>query len=96
MQAILTKVLPCTNTKPTRIKATCARGSLTISAPVEFAVSDERAHRHAAQKLCEIFWEEDALRYGSNRQTNPWAGHRAIGCLPNGDFCHVFVEGGAK
>jgi hypothetical protein len=30
MQAILTKRLPATNTRPFRIKATCARGSITV------------------------------------------------------------------
>lgn len=31
MQAIKTKYLPATNTKPSRIKAECEAGSITIS-----------------------------------------------------------------
>lgn len=31
MQAITVKVLPATNTKPTRLKATCQAGSKTVS-----------------------------------------------------------------
>ena len=37
MQAITTKYLPATNTKPSRMKAECAAGSLTLS----FSVCDE-------------------------------------------------------
>jgi hypothetical protein len=37
MQAITTKYLPATNTKPARIKAECSAGSLTLS----FSVCDE-------------------------------------------------------
>lgn len=45
MQAIVTKWLPCTNTKPNRIKASCPAGSLTMSS--------DHGHRHVAEKLVE-------------------------------------------
>jgi len=48
-QAIVTKFLSPTNTKGTRIKATCAAGSLTLN--WEYEESSEENHRLAAQKL---------------------------------------------
>lgn len=51
MQTIKTRVLPCTNTKPTRIKATAsaALGSVILSASVFDTF--EAAHRIAAMQL---------------------------------------------
>lgn len=88
MQAIITKRLPATNTKPFRIKATCARGSLTICEDN----SSEAAHCYAANRLCEGFVTQDVLQYGSDPLKNPWAGKRVAGCLPSGDYAHVFVK----
>jgi hypothetical protein len=88
MQAILTRVIPATNTKPTRIKATCARGSITVTRD---DVSQEAAHCWAANALCERFVAEDVKTYGSDARTNPWAGKRVSGCLPSGDYAHVFL-----
>lgn len=56
MQAILTKVLPCTNTKPTRIKAYTEGGNSLI---LSWAECDREgrdqghAHLYAAQRLCD-------------------------------------------
>lgn len=92
MQAIQTKVLCPTNTKGTRIKATCCRGSLTISAPDNWSVSDERAHAYAAKQLVGKFIEQDAKEYGTPRNENPWGRHFSTGCLPDGSFAHVFID----
>ena len=97
MQAILTKVIPATNTKPTRINASCGRGSKTVSAdaagPTEHAGS-QSLHAKVARILCNEFVMEDQGRYGSHK--NPWSAPFVTGQLPNGDYCHVFLEGGAK
>jgi len=49
MQAIITKYLPATNTKGSRIKATAEAGSVTI--PYSYEVNEAGAHRLAAQAL---------------------------------------------
>ena len=47
MQAITTRILPATNTKPTRIKAFSASGiSVTVSA-------DHSSHQGAVRALCQ-------------------------------------------
>jgi hypothetical protein len=69
MQAIETKFIPATNTKPSRIKATCERGILTVS--WEHAWSDEDNHREAALALCVKFAQEDAPKTPFDK--NPWA-----------------------
>jgi hypothetical protein len=57
MQTITTRVLPCTNTKPTRIKAQTTSGvSIIISAPIEpplWSTHEYDAHDAAMQRLCE-------------------------------------------
>ena len=92
MQAILTKILPATNFRPTRIKATCARGSVTISAPMDFATYSEEAHRCVAQILIGQFLTDDEEQYRTPRIKNPWNRPFVTGCLPNGDYCHVFTS----
>jgi hypothetical protein len=92
MQAIQTKILHATNTKPTRIKAWCARGSITLSAPLAYAVSDERAHAAIAQMLVSRFAVEDFKEYGTPHAKNPWSKARKVGCLPDGSFAHVFID----
>ena len=49
MQAIQTKFIGATNTKPSRIKAWCEVGSITISYPHE--LDEDRAHQHVAEQL---------------------------------------------
>ena len=49
MQAIITKFLPATNFKPSRIKATCERGSITISA--DSVLTGEALHIAAVNAL---------------------------------------------
>lgn len=89
MQAITTKFIPATNTKGSRIKATCSRGLLTIIYPLE--LSTEEAHILAAQKLCEKFAGEDLKQYGTPISKNPWLRVRVVGETKTG-FHHVFIE----
>lgn len=76
MKAIVTKYLPCTNTKPSRIKATAEGGnSITISFPHE----DVDPHETAANALvAKMDWGRGYRLVG--------------GGLPNGDKCWVFVS----
>jgi hypothetical protein len=75
MQAIITKYLPATNSRGSRIKATCAAGSITISYPYE--LSGQAVHRKAAEALvAKLGWDEIGGLLG--------------GCLPNNDYCFVF------
>ena len=49
MQAIVTKYLPATNYRESRIRATCASGAVTIPYPHE--LSGQAVHRAAAEAL---------------------------------------------
>ena len=92
MQAIYTKYLPATNTRGSRIKATCDRGSITVSYPDELGPG-EPCHVWAAGKLCEKFCAEDARLYGSKSDGSAWARPRIAGGLPSGmGWAHVFVD----
>jgi hypothetical protein len=87
MQAILTKVLPATNTKPTRIKATCERGSVIVCCDIH-----EQGHVFVARKPCRSFAMADQKRYGTPLDKNPWERPFVTGQLPNGDYAHVFTS----
>ena len=88
MQVITTKIMPATNTKPTRIKASCERGSIIVS--YDHAGSAEEGHRHCALKLCRSFVEADAMQHGeASIASNPWARPFVSGQLANGDWVHV-------
>lgn len=79
MQAIQTKFLGPTDTKGSRIKATCAAGSVTIGYPHE--LSADTAHWSAAKTLIiKLGWVD--VEYGNWFQ----------GGLVNGDT--VFVNSG--
>lgn len=88
MQAIITKYLPATNFKGSRIKAKCERGSIIVSHD-SAASLPEGPHVAAAQALVDKFVKEDAERYGTDE--NPWNARRVIGGLPGGEYAHVFV-----
>ena len=87
MQAIITKYLPATNFKPARMKASCARGSVTVS--YDHDLDSEGNHLAAASALVCKFVIEDKSKYGTT--ANPWSAPRVSGQLPNGDYCHVFL-----
>lgn len=80
MQAIITKYLPATDYKGSRIKATCEAGSITIGYPHEVS-SGQACHRVAAEKLAaKLGWI--GARYGK----------LLGGGLPNamGGYCFIF------
>lgn len=61
MQAITTKLLPCTNTKPYRVKARCAAGSVTLS----IDSLPENYHEAAARALMKkLGWDGYDLAEG--------------------------------
>ncbi len=81
MQAIQTKYLPATNTKPSRIKAWCNAGQNTINYLHEY--DEAGAHLYAALTL------QNMLGWNS-----PHYGELHQGSLPdNTGYCHVLVKG---
>lgn len=85
MQAIITKYLPPTNFRGSRIKASCERGSITVE--YDHSKGCEGAHIAAVDALVSKFVEEDKERYGS--ESNPWARPRVVGGLPGSGYVHV-------
>ncbi len=70
MKAILTKIIPCTDTKPTRIKAYAEGGaSITLSLSTcerEPHYRTDEAHLYAAQQLAKkMKWGTDLLGGGT-------------------------------
>ncbi len=101
MQAIITKYLPATNSKPSRIKATCERGSLTLS--YDHGLEAGEAHRAVCDALCARFDAEDAKKYGSKPGHWSWSRSKASGQIPSGEYVFCFIpervskrQGGAK
>ena len=89
-QAIQTKYLCPTNTKGSRIKAFCSRGSVTISFPHDIA--DSERGRFAAKELIKKFVVQDKTQFGTPPAQNPWNREFVTGCLPDGSECHVFIR----
>jgi hypothetical protein len=89
MQAIHSKHLPATNSRGSRIKATCERGSITIPYPHD--LSGDKCHREAVHQLVARFCAEDFKSYGTPIESNPWNRFFATGSLPDGTFAHVFT-----
>jgi hypothetical protein len=77
MQAIITKYFGPTNSRGSRIKATAAAGSITISYPYD--LSGQACHRAAADALVKKMGWDD-----------PHYGGLLGGQLPNGDYAFVF------
>lgn len=88
MQAILTKIIPATNTKPTRIKAVCARGSLTVARDTD--LDYEQDHKQAAKALAVKFSALDTDA-GIPLDGSPWLRPTVCGQLPDGSFAHVYA-----
>lgn len=86
MQAIVTKYLPATDTKGSRIKASCGRGSITIPYPHE--LSGEAVHRYAVDALLAKFAEEDAKRVHETTPANHHWGLYVTGETERG-YVHV-------
>ena len=92
MQAIYTKYIPATNFKPSRIKASCERGSLTICFDSLEPMADCDKFSAAARLLCEKFIAEDAAKYGSQPWQSAWSREFVSGGLAQGGYAHVFVS----
>ena len=64
MQAIRTKYLPATHTKPSRIKAECEAGTITIS--YDYSLNIDQLHQKAAYMLLEkLKWAPEFIHTGS-------------------------------
>lgn len=87
MQAIETKYIPATNYRGSRIKASCERGSITVS--YDCALNSEEAHIAAVKALVAKFVKEDEKRYGTNN--NPWSKPFVTGGLKK-TYVHVYLE----
>lgn len=61
MQAIVTKFIPCTNNRPSRLSARCEAGSIIIS--WDDALNADENHTRAAKALCA------KLKWGCSIQT---------------------------
>ena len=94
MQAIVTKYIPPTNRRGSRIKAQCERGSLILSWPDE--LSGDACHIWAADRLVEKFIREDTkssrinFKYGATPKSG-WGAPRACGTTHTGMTVHVFI-----
>jgi len=88
MQSIQTKYLPAT-AKGSRIKAKCARGSITI--PLDYGLSGDDIHRAAVMALVLRFLDEDFTK-GTPRETNFWNRAFVSGSLPDGSMAHIFLN----
>lgn len=71
MQAITTKFISATNYKPSRIKASAQRGSVTVE--WDHALNIDGNHKAAIDALIAKFVKEDEKKYGSEVGRNPWA-----------------------
>ncbi len=89
-QVIVTKFIGPTNTKGGRYKASCQRGSLTVSERSE--LSPEKNHVFACAELCRKFAREDMVKYKTLASHNPWLKRTVSGQLPDGTVAHVFVS----
>ncbi len=83
-QAISTKYLPATNTRGSRIKASCDRGSVTVPYPHELSGAD--CHAVAVDALLRRFAAED----GNDKSWGTLANY-AVGSTATG---YVFVNVG--
>jgi len=86
MQAIETKW-----TAPGKIRAKAGRGARTFTVPSDFD-SDRDRHVWAARELGRIFQEQDRQEYGAPDAGANWTSPIASGCLPNGNWAHVYTD----
>ena len=77
MKAIITKYIPATDSKGSRIKAT-AEGVKSLSIPYPHELNSEEGHKLAASLLCERM---------------EWKGELVSGGLPDqSGFAHCFIQ----
>ena len=90
---ITTKYLPTTNTKCERIKATCQRGSVTVS--WDYSLNQFGNHAAAVTKLTDQFIAEDRDTYTTSdkylkcESVSPWAADLVAGEIKGG---FVFID----
>ena len=89
MQSIHSKYLPANDTRGSRIKAKCARGSITIPFPHE--LTGDETHRAAVLALVTRFLDEDQAK-GTPRETNFWNRAFVSGSLADGSMVHIFLS----
>ena len=89
MQAIEVKYLGPTETKGSRWKAECERGSITV--PYEYSKNADENAEMACYELCFKFANEDAEKYGTPLAKNPWLKKKVFGQIKNGNRVFVFV-----
>lgn len=87
MQAIETKYLGPTNTRGSRIKATCEAGSITI--PYGNGNTEE-CHIEAAKALCNKLTFRNVHNYKSVWKDDVWQRPFVTGGLKN-SYVHVFT-----
>lgn len=76
MKAIITKFIPCTNTKGSRIKASTGKGGHSVMIPYPHELNSEDAHEEAAASLC------DKMN---------WSGGLISGTFETGEMVFVFT-----
>lgn len=86
-QAIETRYLSATNTRSSRIKASCDRGSIVVEWDYDLDVTEN--HIRAAKRLCAKFADQDKKEYGTPLNENPWSCHFVTGGTNKG-CVHVF------
>lgn len=93
MQAIVTKYLGPTNSRGSRIKATCEAGSLSV--PYDYGLSDYGRHKQACDALRLKLAKSIAKRHpGEDYRKSSWLKPMVGGGLPGGSgYAFVFVEG---
>ncbi|WCD44209.1 hypothetical protein Lumi_070 [Xylophilus phage Lumi] len=71
MQVITTKYLGPTNSKGSRIKATCSSGSLTVG--YDHSANHDARHRNAAEALVKkMGWEDHGIMIGGSDDKGNW------------------------
>lgn len=68
MQAIETKYLPVTDTKPSRFKATCSAGSIIIN--YDYSFNYEENHKRAAESLLKKLGWHNNIATGTLKNGN--------------------------
>ena len=92
MQAIVTKYLGPTNSRGSRIKATCDGGSLSV--PYDYALNEYDRHKQACDALRLKLAKASESRNGRDYKKSPWLWPMVGGGLPgNGGYAFVFIEG---
>lgn len=78
MQAIITKFIGPTNTKPSRIKASCLTDTQGVTVSWDHGLSSDANHEAACEAL---------------KAKLLWVGYpkTAMGSLPDGSMAHVFL-----